>query len=808
MGTLWQDLKFGLRILLKQPLFSLVAILTLAIGIGANTALFSALHGIMFRSLPFSHTKRIMMVWSVSSNPNLSHLGFFNPSAPDYYDWVEQNTVFEELAAMSHRSLNLTDRDEPLALTGWAITANFFDVFEKPPLLGRGFLPEEIGPDKAQVVILSHSLWKQAYEGRSDILGYKITLDNKVYSIIGVAHPDIEFRQDFRIQFYIPFDLHPQQHRSNRSQWVVGRLKPGVTKAQAAAEMSAIAARLEEQYPDSNTNWNVKFTSLQERMFGKTQETLVVLYTAAGLVLLIACANVANLLLAQAANRYGEMAVRSALGADRQRLFRQMLLEGTLLSLLAGTLGFLGAYWGMDLMRYMVSVLGQSDGIAGLARITMSPWILTFAIVLSLGTTILFGLLPAWHASHTNPANVLRGSARGASQGIAHRQLSSLFVVAEISLAFVLLTGACLLLKSLDRLYRTSPGFQTAQLLTVQITLSSTSEYQRSRDRATFCHNVLEQIVSIPGVLSAASINRHPLGDNCSKGFTIAGSDTRAAGKRAHAEYRTVSAGYFSTMGIPILRGRYFTETDDGSHKVMIVDEEFVRRYFPNQNPIGLQIGGGRNPWEIIGVVGNIKSGRMTEIQRSPHMYEPIDQFCENNVTFMIKSVGEPIALVDAVRQAIWRVNSNQPIEHIQSMQDIINDSLSMRRLSTFILSLFAGTALILTLIGIYGVMAYSVNQRTREIGIRMAFGARGADVIKRIMLKGIVLTIVGLLTGLVVAFALCRAMSSLLYEVSTADLTTFTEVVTIVAMVALLACYIPARRAAKVDPMKALRYE
>ena len=809
MSNLINDIKYALRQMRKSPGFTLCAIMVLALGIAANTGLFSAVHAIVFRSLPFDHAERIMSVWSKSSSPGLSHFPFMNVSAPDYYDWAEQNATFAELAAMDHRWLTLTGRDEPLALTGWAITDNLFDVFEKTPVMGRGFLPEEIGPGKARVAILSHALWQQAFAGRGDIIGQQITLDNHPYTVVGVAQPDMDFRQDFRVQIYIPLDLDRSAKRDRHALWVAGRLLPGVTLEQAATELRMLAARLETQYPDTNTGWTTRIIPMHELMFGRIQNTLLALYVAAALVLLIACANIAGLLMTRAGTRSQEMAVRSALGAGRFRLCKLILVESLLLSLTAGTLGLLGAYWGLDLLGQGVATLTRSSGIAGITRISMSPWILAFAIGLALVTTAGFGLLPAWSVSQANPVDALRSSGRGASRGRHQRRLSNWLVTGEIATAFTLLMGACLLFRSLDQLNKKSPGFKPAQLLTIDVTLPAQSEYGDSHKRAIFCETVLENMQTVPGVLTCASTSSLPIaGNNWANGFDIVGRDAPSSGERPFAEYRTVSTDYFATMGIPLLQGRTFTETDNGTNKVIIVDEELVRRYFPNQNPLGLEIFEQGRQCEIIGVVGKIQSDKMTDQELRPHMYEPIDQYCWTSATFVVKTAGDPLALSEPLRQALWSVDRNLPIAKIQTMQGIVRDSLSMPRLSAMVFGLFAGMALVLTLIGIYGVIAATVSQRTREIGIRMAFGARPLDVIKSLMRTGLILTGLGVLAGLAGAVALCRLLTSLLYGMSPADPVSYCLVIVFVTAISLLACWIPARRATRIDPMKALRYE
>jgi putative ABC transport system permease protein len=812
MSTLLNDIRYGLRMLRKSPGFATVAVLILGLAIGANTTFFSALHGLLFRSLPFAHSERLVSVWSLSSNPQLKHFPFINSSAPDYYDCVRQNTTFQDLAAMNHKWLNLTGTGEPRAVTGLAVTANFFDVLQKSPIMGRGFLPGEIGPGKADVVILSHSLWKGTFGGRPDILGRLVTLDNRAFMVVGVAHPDAEFRQDFPAEFYIPLDLDAVQERFRRALWVIGRLKPGVTEAQALSEMRTLAARLAEHYPDTNKDWSVKLIPLRELLFGDLRGPVVALYAAAALVILIACANLANLLMVRGLARSSEMAIRSALGAGRRRLCRQMLTESLLLSLLGGALGLVLSLWGVNLMRQMILVFQKSGGIggiAGTAQVTLSPWALASTMVLSVGTTLLFGLLPSWQASRTCPADAMRSGGRSVGEDRSRHRLSRLLVVGEISLSFVLLAGAYLLSRSLDHLSRTSLGYNSSQLLTLELTLPSTPKNQENWSRVSFCRGVLERMRATPGVLSAASVNIHPLSsDNIDMGFRIAGRGQPAPGEQTSAEWRTISTSYFQTMGIPLRQGRVFTRMDNGLKKVVIVDQELVRRYFPNENPIGREISLFGQNLEIVGVVGSIQPPKLADKLLRAHLYIPIDQYCLPTITFAVRTAGDPMALATAMRRAVWAVNRNQPISHIRPMQDLVQDRLSMPRLIVMISSLFSAAALALTLLGIYGVMAYAVHRQTRDIGVRIALGSQRAEILWMVLRRGMALVGTGSFLGAAAALILCRLLSSLLYGVNPTDPDAYGIVILLVAITGLLACYVPARRAASVDPMVALRGE
>jgi predicted permease len=811
MNNLIQDLRCSLRTLSKNPGFAVVTVLILAVAIGANTTLFSALHGLLSRSLPFERPDRLMSVWSISSNPQLKHFPFINTSIPDYYDWVKQSRSFRDLSAINHKWCSLTGTPEPLAVTGWAVTADFFKVFEKPPMLGRGFLAEEIGPRKAKVVILSHALWRRTFGGRPDILGQKVTLENEPYTVVGVAHPDMAFRQDFVVDFYIPMDLAPDSARYLRRLWVIGRLKPGVTQAQAATEMQTIMARLAKQYPDTNAEWSAKLIPLQELLFGDIRWAMAMLYAAAALLALIACANIANLLIARGGARSAEMAVRSALGASRFRLGRQMLTESLVLSLAGGALGFAGSWWGVDLMRWMVSDLQKSSGVSGSARIDLDVSVLAFTVASCLAATMLFGLFPSWHASRTRPADALREGSRGASEGRERRRASAVLVVAEVSLAFVLLAGFGLVYRSLDRLMQVPLGYSPSGLTALELTVPTNSDYDRgeSQKRAEFVRATLDRVRAIPGVLSAASVNIHPLSqNNVSNAFNIERRAPSRLGEEMTAEHRTVSADYFSTMGIPLSRGRVFTRADNGARNVVIVDEELVRRYFPNEDPIGQKLSFWGRTVEIVGVVGSIQPPRAADKAIRAHMYEPIDQWCHTAVTFVVRSDLDPAALSTSLRRAVWSVNPAQPVLHVRPMRSLVRDRMSLPRLITTISASFAISALALALLGIYGVMAYRVRRQTRDIGIRMAFGAQRREILGSVVGKGMVTISAGLLVGLVAALASSRAVSSLLYEPDGVDPLVYCGVIVLMALTGGVACYIPARRAAKIDPAEALRCE
>ncbi|MGD8786136.1 MAG: ABC transporter permease [Phycisphaerales bacterium] len=808
MSILINDIKYAIRQLRKSPGFTFCAVLILALGIAANTALFSAWDGICHRSLPFEQSDRLVSVWSKSSSPGLSHFPTLNCSYPDYQDFVVQNTVFETLAAQGYRTMNLTGRDNPLALIGWAITDNLFEVFRKQPVLGRSFLPEEMSADQAQVVILGHTLWQQAFGKDPNILGQDVTLDNRVYRVVGIAHPDMDYRQGVPSQFYIPLSSASSMPRYSHSYVILGRLRPNVTPEEASVEMKTIAARLEAQYPDSNTGFTALIIPLQELLFGKVRGSVVTMMAAAVSLLLVASTNIANLLLSRMDLRSQEMAVRSALGAGRWQLSRLVLIECLFVALIAGLIGFAGAVGSMELLRQGMSLIASSGGMAGIPRITVNPGILLFTLVLSVLVTLCFGLLPAWKTSQANPLQSLHTKARGSSQSRYGRQIANLLVTTEIALAVVLLVGASLLVKSLIQLRWSSPGFNPVNLMTLQMTLPQSEAYKTDQQRAAFCQAVLAQLRSIPDISSVAATNIHPVSDyNHMQGFRILSRAALSPNVTTAAEFRTVSTDYFTTLGLPLIKGRLFQDTDEGNHRVAIVDEEFERRYFPNQDSIGQRIELG-SPCEIIGVVGNHQTSTRINEQTSPHMYQPLSQACMARIIFMARTQTDPLTLTEPMRHAVWAVDAQQPINAMKPMQGIVRDTQALHRLSSLVIDLFAGSALILIMVGLYGVTASTISQRTREIGIRMAFGARPLDVLKSILRTGLILTSLGLFVGTVGSLVLSRSLTSLLYNVSPVDPISYGLVIVVVTTVSLLACWIPARRAARIDPMEALRYE
>jgi len=807
MASLFQDIRFGFRMLLKNPNVSIFAALALAIGIGANTALFSLIYNVLLSPLPFPHPEEIMWLQTTWRGG-----GQGSTSGPDYLDWTEQNTVFQELCAMdTYCKFSLTGMGEPKALVGFRATTNFFDAVGGPPAIGRGFLPEESESGKERVAVLSHRIWKELFDSDPNIVGKQITLGEEPWTVIGVAPPMMGFIEEMA-QLFVPFkkeDLN--RNRGSHYLGILGRLKAGVSLKQAQAEMDLIASRLEEKYVDSNKSKGVIIQPLQAMLVREIKTAFLVLYGAVGFLLLIACVNVANLLLAKAGSRSKEIAIRTALGAGRWRIFRQALTESVVLSLFGGCLGLMFALWGLDALRYIAprGVETGGVGIPGFDEISIDPTIMGFTLVLSLMTGLLFGVVPAWQISKSKINEMLKEGGRGSSSGSSRHRILGGLAMAEIALALILLMGAGLLIASFYHLQNTSPGFDPNHVLAVQIERPSTPANQVYKQRVRFFKNIVERAAALPGVESAAAINMHPLSPyNANNAFIIEGRPL-PIGEYNTAEYRMVTPDYFKTMKIPLMKGRYFTDGDNENGKpVTIVNDEFVQRFLPKEEPIGKRIEQGGQLKEIVGVVGNVKLRSLNAEGFTPFTYIPIDQDCWMMMTVVMKVKSDPMSLAPAIRREIWDADPNQPILWIRTMNQIVGASVSVQRFCMILLSVMAGVALLLAVIGIYGVMAFSVQERTHEIGIRMALGAQVPDILKLVVKKGFLLTFAGLLIGLAGGFAATRLMRSMLYQIDAADPLTYILAPIVLLTVAMLACYIPARKAAKTDPMATLRCE
>src|ERR1051325_6389036 len=812
MSTLWQDLRYGFRMLLKKPGFTVVAILALALGIGANTAIFSVVNAVLLRPLPFAEPDRLVIVWMDNRQQGVKE---DIHSYPNYLDYRDQNKVFESLAAYRGTSLNLTGMGEPERVLGAASTASFFDVMRVAPVVGRVFTADEDQPGHDSVMMISYGLWQRRFGGDKNIVGKSVALSGATRTVIGVMPPD--FRFPFKdTDFWLPL-APPAELKDQRSAFwldVIGRLKPGVTLEQARAEMETIAKRLEQQYPNSNTNFGTNLVPLREQTVGPVRPALLILLGAVAFVLLIACANVANLLLGRAAAREREFAIRMAMGAGRRRIIRQLLVESLLLAFFGAALGIMLAVWGLDALKLMMP--------ADMPRIDQSGLdarVLAFTISISCLTALLFGLAPALQASHPDLNETLKeGGGKGASKGVRSRQMRRVLVVAEVALALVLLVGAGLLLKSFSRLRDFNLGFRPEGLLTAKIQLPGL-KYREDSQRRIFNRQLLERLSSTPGIESAGMITSVFLSKlPNSTNFSIEGRPDFLPGQRVEVALDSISPNYFQVIGTPIIKGRAFNDQDtENAPRTVIINETMARRFWPGEDPLGKRIKYGgletpesESPWRTMVGVGadTRRTGFESEVRSETFL--PMAQEPPGRTTLVVRAAAnaDPAGLAASVRSAVQAIDPEQPVYDIKTMTQWVSEIIAQRRLNMILLGTFALVALLLAAVGIYGVMSYSVTQRTHEIGIRMALGAQSRDVLKMILGQGMALTLIGITIGLIAALALTRLMSSLLFNVSAFAPLAFSAVSVLLTLIALLACFIPARRAMKVDPMIALRYE
>jgi putative ABC transport system permease protein len=809
MNTLWQDLRYGVRMLVKNPTFTVVAIIALALGIGANSAIFSVVNSLLLRPLPLSDPDRLVQVWE--SNVKLSRTSM-PASYPNFADWRDQNHVFEQTVAYSDWSFNLTGTAEPERIRSAIVSSAFFATLGIRPLVGRVFVAEEDQKGKDFVAVISQRLWQRRFNADPEIVGKAIDLNGESFNVVGVIAqmPELPGLSD-ETEVWAPVS-HGYGSTNRRGHYlgVIARLKPEVTREQAQADMDAIAGALAAQYPEANTDHGVRLVPLHEQIVGDFKLALLVLLGAVVAVLLIASANVANMLLARAASRQREIAIRTALGASRLRLVRQLLTESLLLSFIGGALGLLLALWGIDLL-----VSFSPADLPRVKEVTIDGRVLGFTLAVSLLTGIVFGFVPALQASRPDLNETLKESGRNATGGAARRRARSLLVVAEIALSLVLLVGAGLLMRSFLKLQSVNPGFNPENVLTMQVDLSGPN-YQKAAPVIAFHNQLLERVRALPGVQSAATRSFVPIAADASfayLSFMIAGRPSDPS-NRPVAFYNTVSSGFFETMEIPIVQGRSFDEHDvRKAQNVVIINETLARRFFTDEDPLGKRITlNDENPKEeewatIVGVVKDTKP-RALDSDSVAEMYMPFDQQAEPFMSLMIRTTSKPEALAAAVRSEVQALDKTQPIYSIRTLESVLSQSVATPRFRTFLLGVFAAVALILAVVGIYGVMSYSVSQRTHEIGIRMALGAQTGDVLKLVVRHGMALTLTGIVIGLAASFALTRVMAGLLFGVSATDPLTFAVIAIVLTGVALAACFVPARRAAKVDPMVALRYE
>jgi putative ABC transport system permease protein len=803
MNGLLQDLRYALRQLGKNPGFTVVAVLTLAIGIGANTAIYSVIEAVLLRPLPFGTPDRL--VWLNGRFPQSEEAGV---SPPDFRDYRTSNRTFDRLAAMGYAPgpANLSG-DKPEQVLTTIASANFFDCLGVRPLLGRDFLPSDEQVNLPQVAILGYGLWKRNFGGDRSIVGRTIRLEGVSLTVVGVLPSDLPLLTEAQLWLPTPL-LDPGLNlRLGHSLKAMGRLKPGVTLEQSQADLDAIALRLSQQYPDSNQGWSLRQRPLREVLVGPVRPALLLMWGAVGLLLLIACVNVANLLLARSISRQKEFALRAALGASRRRMVRQALTEAVMLSLAGGALGVLAATWGVHALHAFgptnVPRLGESE---------MNPAVLSFALGVSLLTGVLFGLVPALQVSGAGFSPGLRESSR-TSAPASHRRLSGALVIAEIAISLTLLVSAGLLLKSFWRLVHVAPGFQTDHVVTARLSLNQPAygKYGDPEKRARFWQQFEEQVKALPGVEAVGATSELPLtGLHSDDPFHIPGR-SYGPSEFDDAQFRQVTPGYLSAMRIPLVAGRWLDERDHaGSAGVVVVNQEFVARFFAGGDVLGKRLQLMVDPEatrEIVGVVGNISHVALSE-PAWPEMYVPYAQFAPPTMNIVVRAAADPMNLVAALRDRVSAVDKNETLSAARSMDDVLGASVSQPRFSSQLLGMFATLALVLAAIGLYGLMAYSITQRRNEIGIRMALGARREDILRLILRQGFRLALIGIGLGLAASLFLTRVLSSLLFTVGPTDPGTFMAVALLLAGVALAASFIPARRAAKVDPMVALRYE
>jgi putative ABC transport system permease protein len=809
MDTLLQDLRYGVRRLLGAPTFTAVVVLTLALGIGANTAVFSVVNAVLLRPLPYAEPERLVTVNHYYPGPTELEAPV---SVPGFADYRDRARVFSGVAVEAPWNPNLTGRGEPERLQGARVSALYFSTLGVPAARGRTLLPEEDEPGRNNVVVLGDGLWRRLYGAAPDAVGSTLLLDGERYEVVGVMPPT--FRDVFSraVDLWTPLALPPEQLASTArtNEWLslVARVKPGIEVEQAASEMATLAEQLKREYQGSYPpDWTLKVTSLSERATGKIRPALLVLLGAVGFVLLIGCANVANLLLARAAARLKEVAIRTALGANRWQVVRQLLVESVLLALVGGAAGLLLAYAGVRTLATL-----NLGNLPGADELRIDGAVMAFTLGLSLVTGVLFGLAPALQTSRTNLRDALNESARGSTADRGGRRVRRALVVAEVALALTLLVGAGLLVKSFARLQGVQPGFDPANLLTLSLSLPQ-AKYPSDTQQIAFFDQVLPRVAAVPGVQSVGATTTLPFGGGWSTGtFGIEGRPEVADQPNPWGDIRIVSPDFFTALRVPLLEGRTFTERDGPDAPwVVVVDEELARRYWPNEDPIGKRVTrgapDGEEPewWEVVGVVGHTMHEGL-DAEARVQLYFPYRQVGRANMSLVVRTAGDPAAATNAVRQAIYSVDRDQPLAQLRTMDELLAASVGQRRLSVLLLGIFSGVALLLASVGIYGVMSHSVTQRSREIGVRMALGAARGNVLALVLRQGMALALVGVGIGLAGALALTRVIASQLYAVRATDPATFAAVAVLLAAVAAVATLLPALRATRVDPVVALR--
>ena len=814
LETCWQDLRFGLRALCKSPGFAAIAVLTLALGIGANTGMFSVVNAVLLRPLSYKDSDQLVQLIGHDQQRGVD---FDWVSFPNFHDWAEQSQAFQYMAAYKFHSLNLTNVGHPEMLSGIKASADLLPTLGAEPILGRNFRAEEDEPGRDHEVILSYDTWTQSFEADPQIIGKALTLNDELYTVIGVMPARFNFPPTVPVttslptrktQFLVPLGIafNPTQRDWNML-GVIARLNPGVTVGQARADLNTVARNLELQYPAQNRGLAIRVEPLLNRVVGDVRPALWILLGAISLVLLVACANVASLLLARSTIRQKEIALRASLGASRLRLVRQLLTESLLLALAGGILGIVVAYAGILLLPGL-----SPDNLPRLGEVAIDGRVLAYTFAVSIVTGVIFGIAPSLRSSSVDVSQPLKSQATTSTASAEHSRLRSALVISEVALSLALLMGAGLMLKSFFRLERVDPGFRADKLLTIWTVLPETKYVPEQR--AAFYQQVWQRIRRLPGVKSVGAIDDLPLSGIHGGGpFTIEGHPTESDSDAPNAYRCTVSEGYFETMGIPLLQGRVFTVRDrEGAPTVLLVNETAARRYWPGQNPVGSRLsfttGRTQPTWlEIVGVVRDVLHDGLDSPAR-PTIYLPFLQSAQAFMVTVVRTDIHPAGLASAVREAIAAVDKDQPVMMTRTMTEIFSDSAAQRRFNTALIVAFGALALLLAMVGVYGLMAYTVTQRTHEIGVRIALGADRSDVMKLVLGRGVRLTVMGIAFGLAMALFVTHFLSKLLFNVSQTDPATFVAVSVCLGAVALLASYIPARRAMQVDAMVALRHE
>jgi putative ABC transport system permease protein len=805
MENLLQDLRYSIRLLTKHPGFTAVMTLTLALGIGANSAMFSVINAVLLRPLPYKDAERIVTLWESNAQPGLDRT---EVSPPNFVDWSTQSRSFEQMAAFRYWGFVFTGTGEPERLRGARVSASLFPLLGVQASQGRIFLPEEDRFGNNRVVLLSHGLWQRRFGALFNVVGQTLILNGESYTVIGVLPTSFRLPE---ADLWVPLALEPytMTQRGSRSLTVLARLKPTITLTQAQVEMNTIARRLQQHHPEANTGWGISLTPLHEQMVSQVRPALLVLLGAVGVVLLIACANMANLLLARLMARQQEIALRTALGASQVRLIRQLLTESVLLALLSGAAGLLVAQEGIDLL-----VVLSPTPILRAGEIGIDRDVFMFTLLMSLLTGVAVGVVPALHASKPDLNALLKEGRSSITTGVSRARFRNLVVVFEVAMALILLIGAGLLLRSFIRLQAVELGFNPERVLTMTISLPET-RYPEGHQKMVFYQQLLDRVHALPGAMSAGLVGHLPLaGSALRSDFILENRPLLSSGEVPSADYINISPEYFRVLGIPLLKGRLFTDRDSmGASQVVVINEALARRFWSNEDPIGHRLrlgatlGADQRPREIVGIVGNIRSTTL-ESEPSPTIYVPYFQNPWPTMSLVVQTASDPIGLAAVIRSQVLALDSEQPVYNVRTLEQVLARSLAPRRFQMFLLVVFALVALTLAAIGVYGVMSYVVTLRTHEIGVRMALGAQQRDVLKLVVGQGMGWVVFGVIIGCAAAFGVARLLTTMLFGVTPTDPVTFVGVSVFLLIVAFLASYLPARRAMHVDPLVALRYE